>query len=77
MSMYEKNLVKRVTVRLDEPLARFICSASRMNGQTPSQWVRMVLHSYMATIHGASELVSAAKATIENENSQTRKHRFF
>lgn len=77
MSMYEKNLIKRVTVRLDEPLARFIYSASRMTGQTPSEWVRMVLHSYMATVHGASELVRTAKATIENENKATYKHRFF
>lgn len=77
MSMYEKNLIKRVTVRLDEPLARFIWSSSRMTGQTPSEWVRMVLHSYMATIHGASELVRTAKATIDNENKKTCKHRFF
>ncbi len=77
MSMYEKNLIKRVTVRLDEPLARFIYSASRMTGQTPSEWVRMVLHSYMATIHGVSELVSTAKAAVDNENKKTFKHNFF
>lgn len=77
--MYTKDLVKRVTLRLDDQLAQFIAESSEMTGQTPSEWVRMVLHSYMSTVKAAmastdallQPLTRTGKA-VTNEDQKTR-----
>lgn len=55
--LYTKDLCRRVTLRLDGPLAGFISEQSTGAGTTPSEWVRMVLHSYMNAVKGALGLV--------------------
>lgn len=74
--LYTKDLVKRVTLRLDGPLAEFITAQAQGSGSTPSEWVRMVLHSYMHAVAGAIGLASAiqpngssGKAPNENEKA--------
>lgn len=83
--MYTKDLVKRVTIRLDEPLAKMITENSSATGQTPSEWVRMVLHSYMHFIGKLSSVSEAVaddmlkplartEKAAKNENKKTNKH---
>lgn len=77
--LYTKDLCKRVTLRLDDPLAEFISKQSQGAGVTPSEWVRMVLHSYMHAVAGAMGLVTAAVPEVassgkaaKHENQATR-----
>lgn len=56
---YTKDLARRVTLRLDESLAQFVTRQSEAIGRTPSEWVRMVLHSYMHAVAGAVGLAQA------------------
>lgn len=48
--MYAKDLVKRVTLRLDEQLADYITDRSERLQVTPSQLVRMILHAYVDSV---------------------------
>lgn len=64
--VYTKDLCRRVTLRLDGPLAEFISKQSASTGSTPSEWCRMVLHSYM---HAVAGVVGLASAITEPEAS--------
>lgn len=57
--IYTKDLARRVTLRLDPPLAEFISKQALGAGSSPSEWVRMVLHSYMHAVAGAVGLATA------------------
>ena len=46
---YQKNLCRRVTIRLDEKIAVWVTETAKMLGVTPSEWVRMLLHSSYVT----------------------------
>lgn len=61
--LYTKDLCKRVTLRLDDSLAEFISKQSAGAGVTPSEWVRMVLHSYMSALAGVMGLVSPSASS--------------
>lgn len=76
--IYTKDLCRRVTIRLDEPLAEFITAQARCLDVTPSEWARMVLHSYMNAVAGvvglagavSQEKIGSGKA-IADENKTT------
>ena len=51
--IYTKDLARRVTFRLDDTLAEFVTRQAAAVGRSPSDWVRMVLHSYMHAVAGA------------------------
>lgn len=57
--VYTKDLARRVTFRLDDALAEFVTRQAASVGRSPSDWVRMVLHSYMHAVAGAVGLASA------------------
>lgn len=67
--IYTKDLARRVTLRLDPPLAEFISKQSQGAGSTPSEWVRMVLHSYMHAVAGAVGLATAISVPEETSGS--------
>lgn len=60
MAMYLKNLCRRVTIRLSEDLAEWVTRNADTAGVTPSEWVRMILHSSMVL---DSEMASKVKNT--------------
>lgn len=70
--IYTKDLARRVTVRLDPPLAEFISKQALGAGSTPSEWVRMVLHSYMHAVAGAVGLASAIVSVPETSGSSEK-----
>ena len=76
--LYTKDLVRRVTLRLDAPLAEFIQKQSTAAGTTPSEWARMVLHSYMHAVAGVVGLASAINPetssgkAVTDEDKETR-----
>lgn len=76
--LYTKDLVRRVTIRLDQTLAEFIQKQSIAAGTSPSEWARMVLHSYMHAVAGVVGLASAINPetssgkAVANENKETR-----
>lgn len=76
--LYTKDLCRRVTIRLDAPLAEFIQKQSTAAGTTPSEWARMVLHSYMHAVAGVVGLASAINPetssgkAVEHEDKETR-----
>lgn len=57
---YQKNLCRRVTIRLDEKIAVWVNDTARTLGVTPSEWVRMVLHSSYVTSQKLEKNVDAA-----------------
>lgn len=57
--IYTKDLARRVTFRLDDSLAEFVTRQAAAVGRSPSDWVRMVLHSYMHAVAGAVGLATA------------------
>lgn len=76
--LYTKDLCRRVTIRLDAPLAEFIQKQSLAAGTTPSEWARMVLHSYMHAVAGVVGLASAINPetssgkAVKDEDKETR-----
>lgn len=77
--LYTKDLCRRVTIRLDQTLAEFIQKQSASAGTSPSEWARMVLHSYMHAVAGVVGLASAINPNetcsgkaVGNENKETR-----
>lgn len=75
--LYTKDLCRRVTIRLDAPLAEFIQTQANGAGTTPSEYARMVLHSYMHAVAGVVGLASAINPetssgkAVGNENKET------
>lgn len=68
---YQKNLCRRVTIRLDEKIAVWVNDTARTLGITPSEWVRMVLHSSFVTSqkfeHNVDEAVDRTASNIMND----------
>lgn len=62
--MYTKDLVRRVTIRLDDRLAQRVTECSETLGVTPSEWVRMVLHSYVNVLENTARLAEVGAKSI-------------
>lgn len=67
--IYTKDLARRVTFRLDDALAEFVTRQAASVGKSPSDWVRMVLHSYMHAVAGAVGLATAINPETEMASS--------
>lgn len=72
--IYTKDLARRVTFRLDDALAEFVTKQAEAVGRTPSDWVRMVLHSYMHAVAGAVGLASAIVPDPSARSGKAAKH---
>lgn len=70
--IYKKDLARRVTFRLDDALAEFVTRQAESVGRTPSDWVRMVLHSYMHAVAGAVGLATAISPDPEIKASSAK-----
>lgn len=68
--LYTKDLARRITFRLDDALAEFVTRQAASVGRSPSDWVRMVLHSYMHAIAGAVGLASAISPEVEASSAK-------
>lgn len=66
--MYTKDLVRRVTIRLDDELASAVTESSSIIGVTPSEWVRMVLHAYVKMMSKAAEAAEAGVSPVTQVN---------
>lgn len=71
--MYTKDLVRRVTIRLDDELATAVTECSSMVGVSPSEWVRMVLHSYVRMMAKTAEAVQDGMKPLINDKTSTVK----
>lgn len=72
--IYTKDLARRVTFRLDDALAEFVTRQAAAVGRSPSDWVRMVLHSYMHAVAGAVGLANAINPEAEASSGKAAKH---
>ena len=70
--MYAKDLVKRVTLRLDQQLADYITDRSERLQVTPSQLVRMILHAYVDSVESPN-LTAATNLPIILSSISTEK----
>lgn len=70
--IYTKDLARRVTFRLDDALAEFVTRQAESVGRSPSDWVRMVLHSYMHAVAGAVGLAAAISPESEIKASSAK-----
>lgn len=77
--MYLKDKTNRITLRLNEQQFGFVKNMSDMLGVSPSDFLRMVINTAMASNKIASNMVSAmASAPLGGvtgrENDKTDKH---
>lgn len=60
MSIYTKDKLMRITIRLDAGMSEFIQKNCSLTGQNPSEWVRMALHAMMYASNEIGRVVDNA-----------------